>query len=310
MSREPSLSRFPSPLRYPGGKGKVANFLKLLFLRNDLVGSQYAEPYAGGAGVALSLLYEEYASHIHLNDLDTAVYAFWNAVLNRTDALCRIISETEPNVDEWRRQRSVLEAENPDPLDLAFATFFLNRTNRSGIIRGGIIGGLDQSGSWKLDARYNRPNLINRIEKVARFRSRITLTPYDAAFYLQRVLPLLPSSALVYLDPPYFIKGQGLYHNAYEVADHVSIATLVPSIRQNWIVSYDAAPEIVNLYAAYAPIRYDLSYSAQERYKGREVLYLKPGLEAPNVPSPANISAITVDQTRRDRSLFGVTVRS
>ena len=304
MSPETAQRRYPSPLRYPGGKGKVANYLKLLFLRNDLVGAEYVEPFAGGAGVALALLYEEYASHIHLNDLDEAVHAFWNAVLHDTDALCSKIRGTEPDVDEWKRQRAVLDAESPDPLDLAFATFFLNRTNRSGIIRGGIIGGLDQSGDWKIDARYNPSGLTQRIEKVARYQSRITLTPHDAAAYIRDELPKLSEDALVYLDPPYFVKGQGLYHNAYAPDDHGQIARLVPTIAQNWIVSYDAAPEILELYEDYTPIRYDLSYSAQDRYKGREVMFFKPGLEPPDVPSPANIGAPVVEEARRARSLF------
>ena len=146
----PAHQLYPSPLRYPGGKGKVANFFKLLFLENDLLGSEYVEPYAGGASVGLSLLFEEYASHIHINDLDQSVYTFWKVVLQRPDDLCGRIAAARLGVREWDRQRQVQSATDPDELDLAFSTLYLNRTNRSGIIGGGIIGGRASAASGRL----------------------------------------------------------------------------------------------------------------------------------------------------------------
>ena len=101
------LDRYPSPLRYPGGKGKVANYIKLIFLENELIGHEYVEPYAGGASVALSLLYEDYSPHIHINDINLGVYCFWFSVLNRTDELCAKIDETPVTVEEWHRQRTI-----------------------------------------------------------------------------------------------------------------------------------------------------------------------------------------------------------
>lgn len=291
--------RFPSPLRYPGGKGKVANFIRLLFLDNDLVGHHYVEPYAGGASVALSLLYEEYASHIHINDLDRSIFALWDAVLHRTEALCRRIVDTPITMGQWERQRAVQAAEDPEPLDLAFSTLFLNRTNRSGIISGGVIGGRDQSGQWKLDARFNKADLVRRIKKAARYRTRITITRLDAALYIRKVLPDLPLTSLVYLDPPYYTKGEGLYENFYCHEDHVGIAALVRKIRQPWVVSYDAEPEITALYTDFQRIDYKLSYSAADRCRGAEVMFFSRGLLPPEVASPANIRIGVVDRRRR-----------
>lgn len=289
----------PSPLRYPGGKGKIANFVKLVFLENELLGGEYVEPYAGGASVALSLLYEDYASHVHINDINRSVHAFWSAVLNDTDALCARITRTQLSVREWRRQRAVQAADAPDPIDLAFSTFVLNRTNRSGIIaNGGIIGGLDQSGPWKLDARYNVDELVRRIRKVARFRDRITLTNDDAADMLERWTSE-PSNALVYLDPPYYLKGDSLYENFYEHEHHVAIARLVRRLRARWIVSYDAAPEILDIYRSSKSLRYSLSYSARERYEGSEVMFFGPRLRAPKVETPARISPADVSKARQ-----------
>jgi DNA adenine methylase len=211
MVRAP-LNRYPSPLRYPGGKGKIANYIKLVFIENDLSGYDYVEPYAGGASVALSLLYEDFVTNIQINDVNRSVFAFWDAAVNRADAFCSRISRTSATTEEWHRQKAVQTASSPDPDDLAFSTFFLNRTNRSGIIaRGGMIGGLDQTGQWRLDARYNKAELCKRIEKISRFRSRITVTRLDAAELIRRVNRSGNQRVFLYLDPPYYVKGEGLY---------------------------------------------------------------------------------------------------
>ncbi|HEU4905225.1 MAG TPA: DNA adenine methylase [Solirubrobacterales bacterium] len=293
----PAHQLYPSPLRYPGGKGKVANFFKLLFLENDLVGSEYVEPYAGGASVALSLLFEEYASHIHINDLDRSVYVFWKVVLERPDELCQRIDSVRPGVREWERQRRVQQDTDADELDLAFSTFFLNRTNRSGIIGGGIIGGRDQRGKWKIDARWRPGDSIARIEKIARFASRITLTGMDTAEYLESVLPTL-DSAFLYLDPPYYGKGKGLYRSFYEHNDHQRIAALVKQLQCPWVVSYDAEPKIEALYVDLTKLDYDLRYTARESADGSEVMFFSSGLHVPEVAPPPAITWKLLNEAR------------
>lgn len=297
--------RFPSPLRYPGGKGKVANYIKLLFLHNDLLGSEYVEVFAGGASVALSLLFEEYAAKIHINDLNRSIFCFWDAVLNNTPALCERIRNARVDMDEWHRQRAIQFSNCPDPLDLAYSTFFLNRTNRSGIISAGVIGGQRQEGKWKLDARFNSRELVRRIEKIAEYRSRITLTNHDAAVYLRDTLPSLPAHSFVYLDPPYFEKAGGLYEHVYQRRDHEQIAGLVGGIQQPWLISYDAHPEILRLYSEFRSLIYGLSYSAADRYRGAEVMLFSRGIEQPPTPSPANIPFSLVDEVRRRIPIAG-----
>lgn len=293
------VRRYPSPLRYPGGKQKVANYMKLLWLRNGFDGYEYVEPYAGGSSVALTLLFEGYASRIHINDLNRGVHAFWHAVLHDTDRLVARIRKARLTMPEWRRQQAVQVNPNAEPLDLAYSTFYLNRTNRSGIIDGGPIGGTDQSGDWGIDARFNKPALIERIEKIARHAPLITLTNLDAARYITEVLPNAPLKTFVYLDPPYYVKGQGLYQNAYEDADHRKIAKLVGTIRQRWLVSYDAQPEIERMYRGRRQLAYGLSYSAAEKYEGAEVMIFGPYVKHPEVESPANLRQTLVDRYRK-----------
>jgi DNA adenine methylase len=293
----PSHQVFPSPLRYPGGKGKLANFIKLVMVQNYLVGSEYVELYAGGSSVALSLLFEDYAPHIHINDVNRGVYAFWKVVLDDPDALCSRITKTKVTLREWERQHEIQRSDDADELDLAFSTFFLNRTNRSGIIQGGVIGGKRQTGKWKIDARWKPRDLNQRIEKIARFRKRISVTGLDAATYIGTILPDVPEPFL-YLDPPYYGKGRGLYESFYEHADHECISRLVRALEAPWVVSYDAVPEIAALYDSVTAVRYGLRYTARERFEGSEIMFFGPLLTPPEVDRPAGVSLRMVEDAR------------
>lgn len=265
--------------------------MALLFRTNRLLDGEYAEVYAGGAAVALTLLYGEYARKVHINDLNRGVHAFWIAARDRTDDLCRLVRDAKLDMAEWERQRAVQFATDPDPLDLAFSTFYLNRTNRSGIITGGVIGGKHQTGEWKIDARFRTADLVRRIERIGRWSSRIEIHNLDGAVFLKTVARKLPAKSLVYLDPPYFVKGQEmLYANYYGPQDHAEVAGLVRQLKVPWVVSYDDTPEVRALYEDQPTVAYDIAYSASERYRGREVAFFSDGLAIPDVSDPARVS--------------------
>ena len=264
--------------------------MRLVFEENNLINGHYIEPYAGGAGIALHLLFSGHASHIHINDLSKSIYAFWQVVLEDTDNICRLINETPVDIDTWFRQKEVqAHPERHSTLELGFSTFFLNRTNRSGIISGGVIGGQNQDGPWKLDARYNKTNLISRIERISRVSDHITLYNQDAAEFITEVIPTLPLRSIVYLDPPYYTKGHDLYENHYVYGDHLTISNLVGDINQRWIVSYDDTPEIREVYQWCRNLPYQLSYSAADHYKGAEIMFFSGNLLIPTVDNPAQL---------------------
>lgn len=275
--------RHVTPLRYPGGKQKVCRLVADVLLANNLIGGTYVEPYAGGAGVAVELLVKGIVRQIHLNDIDQAVHAFWWTVLNEPETLCRAIRNKPLTIDEWQRQRKIYKNPEKHPLrKLGFAMFYLNRCNRSGIMTGGVIGGLDQTGNYKMDARYNKQELIRRIEAIAEVSERIQLHSLDAEKFIEDIVPTLPQKTLIYLDPPYFNKGAQLYKNHYKPADHEAIAQTVQSkIQHPWIVSYDATPEISTLYQLRRQYRLVLQYSAANTGKGTEILIAKDGLKMP-----------------------------
>lgn len=274
---------YNTPLRYPGGKGKFAPVVKSIFEENSLVGGHYLEPYAGGAGVALDLLYSNYVSDIHINDIDKAVYSFWESITQKTEEFLKLLIDTPVNMDEWYKQKSILnDIECDDVLIKGFAAFFMNRTNRSGILKGGVIGGKKQDGQYTLDARFNKVNLKKRIEKVGLNASKIHVYNEDALDLINRVDVLLPDNSLVYLDPPYYVKGQGLYRNFYNHDDHVCIKNALDNIKTKWIVSYDKCDEIIDIYSDYFMTDYDLNYSAYHRIKAKEVMFFCDTLKKPN----------------------------
>jgi DNA adenine methylase len=278
-----------TPLRYPGGKGKLAAYVKEIIRANKLYDGEYVEPYAGGAGIGLELLFQEYVTKIHINDLSGPIYSFWKSVLNDTDELCRLVKNTPLSVSSWNRQKRIFS--NPKDhshVRVGFATFFLNRTNRSGILNGGVIGGRDQTGPWKIDARYNADELIFRIESIAKMRRRIKLTRSDALKLLRYNLPKWPKKTLIYLDPPYFERGRELYYDYYKPDDHADLAHFIEDNMQRryWIVSYDNVDQIKKLYSGFRSVVYNVGYSARETRQGREVMFFSPGLTIPKLVGP------------------------
>jgi DNA adenine methylase len=276
---------FHTPLRYPGGKGKLARYVASVMEENGLCGGTYVEPYAGGAAVAMSLLLSGHAKRIHINDLSPQVHAFWRAVLDETEELLALIHDTPVTMANWKTMREVFSDAEASSLELGFATFFLNRTNRSGILKAGVIGGKDQSGPWKLDARYNKRDLARRIKTIADKRSAIHLHCKDARQLVNRLAPQIAELNLVYLDPPYFQKGQDLYLNFYEEDDHAKLASTLAGLpsRVRWMLSYDAHPRIATLYRKFKGFEYTLNYTAQDRTRGRELIFFSSGMRIPKL---------------------------
>lgn len=272
-------SPFCSPLRYPGGKNCIFKFVSNLFYENSMVGASYAEPYAGGAGLALRLLFSEHVNHIYINDLDRSIYSFWKAVLENSVEFCQWIETVPVDVLTWRYYKDIQNnSSDVDYLELAKSTFYLNRTNISGVIKGGIIGGYKQKGKYKIDARFNKLDLINRIKKIASFRDRITISNYDGVDFIKNI-DKKKQEIFIYLDPPYYQKGANLYMNSYNKEDHTKLAKFVGGLNKKWMVSYDNHDFILNLYAEHKKITYRLSQSTSNRV-GDEILVFSPRMYA------------------------------
>lgn len=272
-------SSFYSPLRYPGGKNKLSRFISAICEQNEIDG-HYVEPYAGGAAVALHLLLTNKVKHITINDFDVAIFAFWHSVLYETDKLCSLIEEHPINLSTWKRCRKVLATKHDDSnlLELGYSTLFLNRTNYSGVLNAGVIGGKEQKGKYKIDCRFNRMEIIKKIRVIAERKSDITLENLDALELIKKVRK--DRNTLFYFDPPYYLKGPSLYLNYYKHEDHQKVSREIQKIkRARWIVSYDDTPQISELYENLPTIRYSFSHTVNKAREGLESIFVDPHLK-------------------------------
>jgi DNA adenine methylase len=272
-----------SPLRYPGGKNKLSAFIAKICIDNKING-HYVEPYSGGASVALFLLLEGFVSRITINDKDRSIYAFWHSVLNNSEALCNLIEQIEFTIPEWRIQKEVqTRKEKASLLELGFSTFYLNRTNRSGIINAGVIGGIEQNGNYLMDCRFNKYELIERIKAIAKRRKDIRLYKKDAIKLIDKIQnEATDNNVIFYFDPPYYLKASTLYMNHYQDDNHKIVSEKIKAIRNiKWIVSYDNVPQIKELYSDCLRKEYSFKHTAYNSRDGQEILFFSSRLKQP-----------------------------
>ena len=262
-----------SPLRYPGGKGKLAPFMEYMISNLELRGGTYIEPFAGGAGIALYLLFNDVVSHIVINDYDKAVASFWRAILTENERFIEKIMNISVTIEEWENQKKILTTSTKYSFDLGFATFYLNRTNRSGIINGGPIGGKRQEGEWKLNARFNREALAERIKEIGKRKKDITIYNKDVNSLISKYVPKFGKNTFIYFDPPYYEKGKQLYMNYFSLNDHKRIKELIRNkVDCFWTITYDDVPEIIKIYDGYEIRKFDLNYSVAQKKVASELI--------------------------------------
>lgn len=263
----------PSPLRYPGGKASIYKMVSDILTDDCNEFVSYAEPYAGGCGLALSLLFKDDVQELHLNDIDVSIFSLWHCILNDTDRLLSKITDININMDEWRKQKLIQDnKQSVDTLELAFSTLFLNRTNHSGILKGGVMGGKNQTGKYKLDCRFTKQTLINRINEIAENNNRIHFYNMDAIDFISHMESLSINDLILMVDPPYYNKGRSLYTNFYDHEDHVYISEKLDSTLIPWLLTYDNTIEIRKIYENCNQYHFDINYSVANKRKGTELL--------------------------------------
>jgi len=279
--------KFVSPIRYPGGKTRLANFLAKTIEKNfteeDKCKIILVEPYAGGAGAALSLLFAGQVNRIIINDFDSAIYAFWKSALFDSEYLIKRVLEVKITIEEWKRQKEIYNRALSSDREVAFATLFLNRTNRSGIIEGGPIGGMEQSGYWKLDARFTKSTIIKRLETIKRYKNKIKVYNLDGISLLKKIERRKNmSNYFIFLDPPYYQKGKFLYLNHYENSDHEKLRKFLQDSSLKWIMTYDDVSYIRKLYIKMCKRKFTIQHSAYQSKIGKEIMIFSKKLNFRN----------------------------
>ena len=272
----------PSPLRYPGGKTKIYKFVRSVIEVNGLIGETYIEPFAGGAGLALKLLMNNDVKRIVINDFDPAIYSFWYCVLNNTRDICDFIKRIPLSIEEWDNQHKIyINKDNYSQLELAQATLYLNRTNISGVIKGGAIGGRNQTGNYKINARFNREELINKIQNVAKLKDKIDVYNLYAIDFIKNDVLGHYYKVLINFDPPYVQKGGQLYKNSFSKDDHRILRDHIAKCKRKWMVTYDVCDLVSELYSEFRGDTIDIYYTANGVKRAKEYIYFSDNLIIP-----------------------------
>lgn len=266
-----------TPVRYPGGKTKLYPLVRAVLEENGLLGCDYPEPFAGGAGPAMKLLLRGDVESAAINDADRAVACMWRAIAFESDLLCEFVATAPLDVGTWLKMRDVYRDPASSDLDLGLASFYLNRTSVSGVLGGGIIGGLRQDGAYKMDARFARPGLIEKIRAIGAMRDRIEVSGLDAKEFLAR----RAGRGFAFLDPPYVKKGPSLYRRAFDAHEHEELAAFLAGFEGSWAITYDDAELVDELYRRFDIRRLDISYTENVKRTCREKMILSPGLRWP-----------------------------
>lgn len=278
VSEAPRRRVVLSPLRYPGGKRRLVPYLAAALAENSLRPDLFIEPYAGGASVSLELLYLNLVGRIVIGDADPVVNAFWETVVTDVDWLCEQVESISLDLKTWERMKQTnFRARRK----LALACLYLNRTSFNGALHEGAgpIGGKAQASEYDIGCRFPRERLVSRLRKCATLADRIDVAPaQDAMITVRQARERArreDASAFFYLDPPFWAKSRFLYRRSFTDLAHERLADQLHWLQDHFLLSYDPAPEIVELYTGHnagTVAEIELFYSASSRSAGKEIV--------------------------------------
>ncbi len=267
-----------SPLRYPGGKRRLAPYVAATLAENDLRPNVFVEPYAGGASVALELLHFDLVDKVVLGDQDALITSFWQTVVSDVDWLCEQVEQISLDLALWERMKV---GRFRSRRSMALACLYLNRTSFNGSLHpsAGPIGGKAQVSEYAIGCRFPRERLIQRLRACAAMGDRIEVAaPQDAMRTLRETRDRAhrdERSVFFYLDPPFWSKSDKLYRRSFTELDHEHLADALHWVSDPFLLSYDPAPEVVELYKGHRAATtalIELLYTGSARSAGRELV--------------------------------------
>ena len=266
-----------SPLRYPGSKIRVVDYMSKVLDFNGFRADILVEPFVGGGSVFLNFLANDWAKRVIIGDKDRLIFSFWKTLFGDTRYLINFIRKVNINLREFKyyKQITVNQSEYEEK-KLAEACLFLNRTSYSGLLTDdvGPIGGKLQKSEYKIDCRFNRKTLIERIEEIAKFKPKVKVLPYDWERTIDYALEKSKEAKLLfYLDPPFYLKGHLLYRCYFENGEHYELSEKIKSLKFKWILSYDKGPEIRKMYSEFIKKGLAFPYSLNSSARRIETEY-------------------------------------
>ncbi|HWP19007.1 MAG TPA: DNA adenine methylase [Burkholderiaceae bacterium] len=265
-----------SILRYPGSKARFCEFIAKTIAMNSAKPRLLVEPFCGGASVSIALLERGHVDEVAINDVDPLIGMLWSVVFSKDDAawLANQVQTVPLTLDEWRRQKALNPA---NAREAALKCLFLNRTSFNGIIhKAGPLGGWGQTGI-KIDVRFNREKLATRILELSKLEGAVTVRNENWRAFCYRYSR--NPTAVFYLDPPYYHKAEQLYGHVFDEAAHEELRDYLHGFARPWLLSYDDAQEVRDLYEGMAVNArvIDNSYSTHPlggcSFIGRELIF-------------------------------------
>lgn len=259
-------------LRYPGSKERLAKTI-IPYIPIDSLTS-YCEPFFGSGAIGLRILEKlNPDTPVWINDIDYGVSCLWYSVVYNPQELCEYIVRFRPSVDEFikLREASLSETET-DVVRCGFGKLALHRISYSGLgsKSGSPLGGWNQTSKYKIDCRWNPVNLCKDVWKLHSLLSKFSSLKITRGDYKPTIAP----DYFYYLDPPYYEQGNGLYQHGMSDDEHIELATILKSIDNKWVLSYDSHPFISDLYSSYPGYMLEASYTMTTKAHRHELLFV------------------------------------
>ncbi len=240
--------------RYPGGKNKLKKIIikKILPYINNK--TQYREVFFGGGSICLDMIKDNTIDNIWINDKDIGIACLWTSLISHHQILKEKIIHFTPSVDKFyniRDELLQLKTQPSDIIDIGFKKLAIHQLSFSGLgtKSGGPLGGKEQKSAYKIDCRWSPDYICKKIDKIHNLLNNIKIYKGSCTnLDFEHIINDNHCNSVLYLDPPYYIKGNELYQYGFTQEDHIRLSNLLYNTKHKWVLSYDDCEEIQELY--------------------------------------------------------------
>ncbi len=232
-----------SPFRYPGGKTWLVPLVRRWLGSCTKPAKHLAEPFAGGAIIALSALFDRLTEKITLIERDVNVGSVWQIIVNgdAPELAKRII---DFNCTEANALKVLKNEYLPDDiLSRAFATIVRNRVQRGGIMAPGASLMRNGENGRGVASRWYPETLRNRLLDLHLLHMSIQFHSGDGIKFIEN--NATNEDISWFIDPPYTVAGRRLY--LHSDIDHEELFEATSKIEGRFMMTYDNNEQIRRL---------------------------------------------------------------
>jgi DNA adenine methylase len=238
-----------SPFRYPGGKTWLVPWVRQWLHSLPAKPVEFIEPFVGGGSISLTVAFEDLADHVLMIELDDQIAAVWRTILSRNrewlaERIVRFKLSYATAID-------VIKTSATSTRQKAFQTLVKNRTYHGGILANGS-GLLKHGENGKgIHSRWYPQTLYKRIMDIGKVAHRMTFAEGDGIEAIRRYANI--EHGVFFIDPPYTAGGKKAGKRLYRFCDldHSELFRVVSTVRGDFLMTYDDAPEVEELARTY-----------------------------------------------------------